>query len=96
MKKTLKALAVAAICALVSSCAVISNPIAATGKPLGTKCGETESYVWLGIFSTKGGENGIDNAAKAAGITTISHVDSYTTSYLGGIVLKQTTKVYGE
>lgn len=96
MKKTLKTLAAIAICAIVSSCAVKSNPVTATGRPLGSKCGETKSYIWLGLFSTKGGENGIDNAAKEAGITNISHVDSYTTSYFGGIVLKQTTKVYGE
>ena len=35
-------------------------------------------------------------AAKEAGITKISHVDSYTKSYVLGIVQKQTTKVYGE
>ena len=35
-------------------------------------------------------------AAKEAGITKISHVDSYTTSYVWGIVAKQVTKVYGE
>lgn len=96
MKRTLKTLAAVAICALISSCATISNPVAATGKPLGSKCGETQSYVWLGLFSTKGGENGIDQAAKNGDITIISHVDSYTTNYLGGIVMKQTTKVYGE
>ena len=38
----------------------------------------------------------IDKAAKKAGITKISHVDSYTTSYVWGIVAKQVTKVYGE
>ncbi|MBR5814419.1 MAG: hypothetical protein IKY37_08205 [Bacteroidaceae bacterium] len=38
----------------------------------------------------------LDKAAKKAGITKISHVDAYSTYYLGGIVIKQTTKVYGE
>ena len=40
--------------------------------------------------------NGIDKAAKSAGITKISHVDSYQKSYLTGIVIEQITKVYGE
>jgi hypothetical protein len=50
----------------------------------------------LGLWSSKGEENGIDKAAKNAGITKISHVDSYTKSYLLGLIIKQTTKVYGE
>ena len=50
----------------------------------------------LGLWDTNGDENGIDKAAKSAGITKISHVDSYTKSYLLGIIIEQTTKVYGE
>jgi hypothetical protein len=49
-----------------------------------------------GLWSSKGGENGIDKAAKSAGITKISHVDSYTKNYFFGLVIEQTTKVYGE
>jgi hypothetical protein len=63
---------------------------------LGSKCGVAKSTVYLGIWSSKGGENGIDKAAKSAGITKISHVDSYTKNYFGGIVIEQITKVYGE
>ena len=96
MKRTFKALAAVAICALFGSCATISSPVAATGNPLGSKCGEAKSTIWLGTFSTKGQENGIDKAAKEAGITKISHVDSYTTNYFFGIVMEQVTKVYGE
>mgnify|MGYP003412768100 FL=1 len=96
MKKTFKALAVVAACALVSSCATISNPIVATTNTLGSKCGVAESTIYLGLWSSKGAENGIDKAAKNAGITKISHVDSYTKSYLLGLIVKQTTKVYGE
>ena len=40
--------------------------------------------------------DGIDKAAKEAGITKISHVDSYVKSYFFGIVEEQITKVYGE
>jgi hypothetical protein len=97
MKLTLKALAAVAVCALVSSCATISNPVTATTNPLGSKCGIAKSTLYLGgLWSSKGGENGIDKAAKSAGITKISHVDSYTKNYFFGLVIEQTTKAYGE
>ena len=97
MKFTLKALAAVAVCALVSSCATISKPVTATSNPLGSKCGVAKSTLYLGgLWSSKGDENGIDKAAKSAGITKNSHVDSYTKSYLLGIIIEQTTKVYGE
>ena len=96
MKFAKKAMAAVAACALLSSCMTISHPVTATTQPLGTKCGEATSYIYLGTWSSKGAENGINKAAKKAGITKISHVDSYTTSYVWGIVAKQVTKVYGE
>ena len=96
MKFTLKALAAVAVCALVSSCATISNPVTATTNPVGSKCGVAESTIYLGTWSSKGDENGIEQAAKNAGITKISHVDSYQKLYFWGLVIKQTTKVYGE
>ena len=96
MKFTLKALAAVAVCALVSSCATISNPVSATSNPMGSKCGVAESTIYLGTWSSKGEQNGIEQAAKNAGITKISHVDSYQKLYFWGLVIKQTTKVYGE
>ena len=96
MKFTLKALAAVAVCALVSSCATISNPVTATTNPVGSKCGVAESTIYLGTWSSKGEENGIQQAAKNAGITKISHVDTYRKNILWGLVIKQTTKVYGE
>ena len=97
MKLTLKALAAVAVCALVSSCATISNPVTATTNPLGSKCGVAKSTLYLGgLWSSKGAENGIDKAAKEAGITKISHVDSYAKTYLFGLWIEQVTKVYGE
>ena len=96
MKFTLKALAAVALCALVSSCATISNPVTATTNPVGSKCGVAESTIYLGTWSSKGEENGIQQAAKNAGITKISHVDTYRKNILWGLVIKQTTKVYGE
>ena len=96
MKATLKTLAVLLACASLGSCITISSPEAATSNPVGAKCGESNSYIICGLFSTNGDTNGIDKAAKGAGITKISHVDSYTKCYPFGIVVKQTTKVYGE
>ena len=96
MKFTLKALAAVAVCALVSSCATISSPVTATTNPVGSKCGVAESTIYLGTWSSKGEENGIEQAAKNAGITKISHVDSYQKLYFWGLIIKQTTKVYGE
>lgn len=96
MKLKVKGLVALAVCALLTSCATISRPVAATTNNLGTKCGEATSMIYLGLWSHKGEENGIDKAAKEAGITKISHVDTYITNYFFGIVQKQTTKVYGE
>ena len=90
-------MAVALACVFVSSCATISAPVTATTNPLGSKCGISKSSLYLGgLWSSKGDENGIDKAAKSAGITKISHVDSYMKSYLLGIYMEQTIKVYGE
>jgi hypothetical protein len=97
MKTKFKSLAAIAICAIISSCATISHPVTATSNPLGSKCGVAKSTLYLGgLWSSKGEENGIDKAAKSAGITKISHVDSYQKSYVFGIVIEQITKVYGE
>ena len=96
MKKAFKALLAVGMCVLVSSCMTISRPVTATTHPFGTKCGEAKSTIYFGLWSSKGGENGIDKAAREAGITKISHVDSYTTYYFLGIIQQQITKVYGE
>ncbi len=97
MKKTFKAVAVAFACAFVSSCATISTPVTVTTNPFGSKCGVSKSSLYLGgLWSSKGDENGIDKAAKSAGITKISHVDSFMKSYFLGIYMEQTIKVYGE
>ena len=96
MKTTMKTLAAFIACALLGSCITISSPVAATSNPVGTKCGEANSLIICGLLSVNGDTNGIDKAAKKAGITKISHVDSYAKCYPFGIVIKQTTKVYGE
>ena len=97
MKAKFKFLAAIAICAMISSCATVSNPVTATTNPFGSKCGVAESTLYLGgLWSSKGEQNGIDKPAKSSGITKISHVDSYTKNYCLGLVIKQITKVYGE
>ena len=96
MKSTFKALAAVAVCALMSSCVTVSTPVTATTNPFGSKCGVAKSTIYLGLWDKGGAENGIDKAAKSAGITKISHVDSYTKTYLLGLIIEQTTKVYGE
>lgn len=81
---------------MLASCCTVSIPVAATSNPVGSKCGETTSYVYLAGFGEKGNESGIQQCAEKAGITKISHVDSYVKNYFFGIVQKRTIKVYGE
>ena len=96
MKKFLKSIAIVACCAFATSCAVISHPIAATDAPFGNKCGVSKSVIYCGIVSRNGSKNGIHQAAKNGNIKRISHVDSYVERFLGGLIITQITKVYGE
>lgn len=78
--------------ALLSSCCATS-PVCATSNTLGSKQGvSTQQYV-LGFACNKGG--GIEEAAKAAGITKISHVDVQTQP-LWPLIGQKKTIVYGE
>ena len=65
--KKFRFLAAIAACAILSSCATFSNPVAVTTNKFGSKCGEASSMIYLGLWSHKGAENGIDKAAKEAG-----------------------------
>ena len=77
-----KAFAVLSIGLMFASCATIPQPVTVTTNPFGSKCGVSKSALYLGgLWSSKGDENGIDKAAKSAGITKISHVDSYGADY---------------
>ena len=95
-KMTLKACAFVFAGLMLASCCTVSVPVAATSNRIGSKCGETSSYVYLGVFGSKGKKTGIQQSAEKAGITSISHVDSYVKNILFGIVQKRTVKVYGE
>ena len=96
MKQFLKSIAIISCCVFATSCAVISHPIAATDAPFGNKCGVSKSVIYCGIVSRNGSKNGIHRAAKKGNIKRISHVDSYVERFLGGLIITQITKVYGE
>ena len=65
----------------------------ATSNEVGTKVGTSKAFNILGLVSV--GEAGIQDAAKDAGITKISHVDYKTTGVLGLFTITKTI-VYGE
>ncbi len=92
MKKLIFSLVVAATLGL-SSCTTVT-PICATSNPVGNKCGTSSSFTVLTFI---GGSNnvGINQAAKKAGLTRISHVDYKTFSVLG-LYTRYTVLVYGE
>ena len=96
MNKLFKTIVILCCCVLASSCVVISRPVAATDAPFGNKCGVSKSVIYCGIVSRKGSKNGIHQAAKNGNIKRISHVDSYVERFLGGLIITQITKVYGE
>ncbi len=97
MKKTcLKAFTLLFTATILASCCTISQPIAATSNPVGTKCGKTESKIYLYMFGKNGKNVGIQQCAKKAGISKISHVDSYVKNSLFGLIQTRTVKVYGE
>ncbi|MBR4847840.1 MAG: hypothetical protein IKV07_00600 [Bacteroidaceae bacterium] len=95
-KRIVKACALFFAGVMLASCCTVAIPVAATSNPVGTKCGETTSYVILGAFGAKGNETGIQQSAQKAGIKNISHVDSYVKNIFFGLVQKRTVKVYGE
>ena len=95
-KRVIKACALFFAGVMLASCCTVAIPVAATSNPVGTKCGETTSYVILGTFGSKGNKTGIHQSAQKAGIKSISHVDSYVKNIFFGLVQKRTIKVYGE
>jgi hypothetical protein len=73
MKKLMLALAITAMCFLAVGCATITQPVAATTNPVGSKIGQASGSIWLGMFGNA--DAGIQAAAKNGGITQISTVD---------------------
>lgn len=70
----------------------VNGPVATTHLPKGPLRGEACATSWMGAYAT--GDASISEAAKAGGITIISHVDQKSSSLL---FIKNTwcTVVYG-
>ncbi len=80
-----------------SSCITINSGAALAEKSvIGPKMGEAKSTIILGLWSSKGEENNIQQAAKNGGIKQVTQVEYVDKSILLGIVIKHTTRVYGE
>jgi hypothetical protein len=94
MKKLIAIMALAAICFFVVGCATITQPVAATTNPVGSKIGQASGRIWLGAFGTA--DAGIQAAAKNGGITTISTVDVTTTLGILGLWIDYQATVTGE
>ncbi len=80
-----------------SSCITINSGAALSEKSvIGPKMGEAKSTIILGLWSSKGEENNIQQAAKNGGIKQVTQVEYVDKSIFLGIVIKHTTRVYGE
>ena len=99
MKKNLMTLAVTAAFAVTmfTSCATINSGAALAEKaPIGQKVGEAQSTYFLGLWSSKGEQNNIKQAADNGGIKKVTQVEYVDQAILGGLFIKHTTRVYGE
>lgn len=99
MKKTFFSLAASAVLAVVifCSCATInSGATLSDNSYANAKMGEAKSTIILGLWSSKGEENNIKEAAKNGGITKITHVEYIDKMVCFGIYTEHTTRVYGE
>lgn len=80
-----------------SSCITINSGAALAEKSvIGPKMGEAKSTIILGLWSSKGEENNIQQAAKNGGIKQVTRVEYVDKSIFLGIVIRHTTRVYGE
>jgi hypothetical protein len=98
MKKMISFAASAALVAsMMCSCATINSGAAIAEKgPVGPKVGEAQSTYILGLCSSQGEQNNIQKAAENGGIKKISQVEYIDKSIFLGLVIKHTTRVYGE
>ena len=99
MKKSILTFVAAAFIAVFSfsSCATVSTGAALSDKaPIGQKVGEAKSTIILGLWSSKGEQNNIKEAAKNGGISQVSQIEYINKSIFGGLVINRTTRVYGE
>lgn len=93
IKKVRNFVAIAAVMAMMASCA-ITMPVNATSNPVGDKVGMAKATGYLGIFFFDA-DASIRTAAKNGGITKISTVDMKQTNILG-LIWTYETIVTGE
>ena len=87
----------ALVASMMCSCATINSGSAIAEKgPIGPKVGEAQSTYILGLWSSQGEQNNIQKAAENGGIKKISQVEYIDKSIFLGLVIKHTTRVYGE
>ena len=80
-----------------SSCAIINSGAALAEKaPIGQKVGEAESTYFLGLWSSKGEQNNIKQAAENGGIKKVTQVEYINQTVCFGLFVKHITRVYGE
>ena len=99
MKKKLMIFAASAALAVLtlSSCATINGGAALAEKaPIGPKVGEAQSTYFLGLWSSQGEQNNIKKAAENGGIKKVTQVEYIDQAMLFGLIIKHTTRVYGE
>ena len=99
MKKHFLTLAASAALAVLTlgSCATINTGAALTEKgPIGPKVGEAQSTYYLGLISSQGEQNNIQKAAENGGIKKVMQVEYIDQTILFGLIVKHTTRVYGE
>ena len=82
--------------ATLTSCITVNSGASISNDTIGPKVGEAKSSIILGLWSSKGEQNSIKEAAKNGGITKIHQVEYVDKSYFLGLVVTHTTKVYGE
>ena len=92
--KKLMLMVVTAMCLLAVSCATITQPVAATTNPVGSKVGQASGIIVLGAFGTA--DAGIQAAAKNGGITKISTVDLTKKLGILGLYMTYQATVTGE
>lgn len=96
MKKLIVLASVVSVLFL-SGCAIFNSGASLSSSgPIGSKVGQTESYYFFGLISTKGADNNLKKAAENGGITSVSQVEYEDNLMLGGLIIKHTTRVYGE
>ena len=87
----------ALVAGLLSSCATVNSGAALTEKgPIGSKVGEATSTLFLGTWTSQGEQNNIKKAAENGGIKKVTQVEYIDQSIFFGLIIKHTTRVYGE